>query len=167
MTSSIIQKYKEYRKKHEKIYPKYNLYFGYYLKKVEENGYSYTYYHYDCFLGDEKKLEDCSKFTRLTGKYPQTSFKPENKDKLQQTNTIFINDENICSQYILKGDHYIICSENSIYFFGKDERLEPMLSLHYIRRFITKLNEDNKELAHKKASQQFTVNNIIDNNFQR
>lgn len=63
MISNILENIKT---KHQKIYPIYNVYIGYYKKEAQYKNITFTYHQHEFFIGDEKILNAVTKLKCIT-----------------------------------------------------------------------------------------------------
>ena len=165
MTNSIIQGYKNYRKKRTKKFPKLYLYLGSYEQTVTEKNITYTYSHYDCFLGDSMYLRNCKKLKRLSGEYEQNIFEI-NPECISQ-GPAYSSDK-----YTLKDTHnntYTIYGEHRISDFH--DILNPVYNTYVSHKFINKYinNKNIKAMQSKKKTKtaQIIENEQLENLFNQ
>jgi len=134
------------------------IYIGYYPRTITKNGITFTYDHYDCFIGNAKHITCCTKYKRITGNYAENYF------KLEEPTTLLKDTKNDI-KYNLRPCYRVFRSFNGntpiqyvklrTYALSKSSLREEYLKIK------TKLTQQMK--ASKKASKTET---LIDSEFE-
>lgn len=151
MTNTILEKIKS---KHAKIYPRENLYLGYYTNTITKDNVTSNYEHYDFFIGDSNNLQFCTKFKRITGNYKTNDFDTQiMKEYTLKTyqemgikpdySTYFLYDSEYNASYHIYNTIFI--KELCINYCGDN------FSLNRLQNYVQKKNKFNQSNAQKSA----------------
>ena len=145
MTNKIIETIKS---RYQKTYPTTNLYYGYYTKIVKEDDIEYTFNHYDCFLGNAKRLRDCTRLKKLTGvcKDMIYSVSPEDIDLSRyDTNDTYTLQDTNNNTYTISGSHIHKGYSYKLYSSCSGKVYDKEISYNYISKIIAKQNKITQE----------------------